>query len=159
MHFTTLDDSPMFRKQLQALEESAEALRERCQRLYKGCRKYSDGLGEAYDGDIAFASGLETFGGGHDDPISVAVGGPVMTKFTIALREIGTYKEVLRSQVEHMLNDRLTQFVSIDLQDVKEVRKRFDKASLHYDQVREKFLSLRKDAKVEVVSEAQEVFV
>ena len=25
--------------------------------------------------------------------------GPVMTKFTIALREIGTYKEVLRSQV------------------------------------------------------------
>jgi Arf-GAP/coiled-coil/ANK repeat/PH domain-containing protein len=131
------------------------------------------GLGEAYDGDIAFASALETFGGGHDDPISVAVGGfplaacfslsylptcayadpcifisllittcdctgPVMTKFTIALREIGTYKEVLRSQVEHMLNDRLTQFVSIDLQDVKnvkEVRKRFDKASLHYDQV------------------------
>jgi Arf-GAP/coiled-coil/ANK repeat/PH domain-containing protein len=152
----------------------------------------SEGLGEAYDGDIAFASALETFGGGHDDPISVAVGGfplaacfsltylptcayadpcifisllittcdctgPVMTKFTIALREIGTYKEVLRSQVvtaalllrlctsvwnahsaslilnscilwaispmvmqvEHMLNDRLTQFVSIDLQDVK----------------------------------------
>jgi len=94
----------------------------------------SEGLGEAYDGDIAFASALETFGGGHDDPISVAVGGfplaacfslsylptcayadpcifisllittcdctgPVMTKFTIALREIGTYKEVLRSQV------------------------------------------------------------
>lgn len=26
--------------------------------------------------------------------------GPVMTKFTIALREIGTYKEVLRSQVK-----------------------------------------------------------
>ena len=26
--------------------------------------------------------------------------GPVMTKFTIALREIGTYKEVLRSQVD-----------------------------------------------------------
>jgi Arf-GAP/coiled-coil/ANK repeat/PH domain-containing protein len=107
-------------------------LRERCQRFYKGCRKYTEGLGEAYDGDIAFASALETFGGGHDDPISVAVGGfsftapsliilhpvvahanpwtsllnttcdcigPVMTKFTIALREIGTYKEVLRSQV------------------------------------------------------------
>jgi Arf-GAP/coiled-coil/ANK repeat/PH domain-containing protein len=134
MHFAKLDDSPMFRKQLQALEESAEALRERCQRFYKGCRKYTEGLGEAYDGDIAFASALETFGGGHDDPISVAVGGfplaacfslsylpscayadpcifisllittcdctgPVMTKFTIALREIGTYKEVLRSQV------------------------------------------------------------
>lgn len=29
--------------------------------------------------------------------------GPVMTKFTIALREIGTYKEVLRSQVNIVL--------------------------------------------------------
>ncbi|EFJ08060.1 hypothetical protein SELMODRAFT_451407 [Selaginella moellendorffii] len=153
MHFSKLEDSPMFRKQL---EESAEALRERCQKFFKGSRKYTEGLGEAYDGDIAFASALETFGGGHDDPISVAVGGPVMTKFTIALREIGTYKEVLRSQVEHMLNDRLVQFASIDLQDVKDVRKRFDKASLHYDQVREKFLSLRKDAKSDVVADAEE---
>lgn len=36
---------------------------------------FSEGLGEAYDGDIAFASALETFGGGHNDPISVAFGG------------------------------------------------------------------------------------
>ncbi|PSS13721.1 ADP-ribosylation factor GTPase-activating protein [Actinidia chinensis var. chinensis] len=119
MHFTKLDDSPMFRKQIQCLEESAEFLRERSLKFYKGCRKYTEGLGEGYDGDIAFASALESFGGGHNDPISVAFGGPVMTKFTIALREIGTYKEVLRSQVEHMLNDRLLQFANIDLHDVK----------------------------------------
>lgn len=36
---------------------------------------HSEGLGEGYDGDIAFASALETFGGGHNDPISVAFGG------------------------------------------------------------------------------------
>lgn len=35
----------------------------------------SEGLGEAYDEDIAFASALEMFGGGHNDPISVAFGG------------------------------------------------------------------------------------
>ncbi|KOM36701.1 hypothetical protein LR48_Vigan03g008200 [Vigna angularis] len=115
-----------------------------------------EGLGEAYDGDIAFASALETFGGGHNDPISVAFGGPVMTKFTIALREIGTYKEVLRSQVEHMLNDRLLQFVNIDLQEVKEARKRFDKASLIYDQTRERFLSLRKGTKTDVATALEE---
>lgn len=34
-----------------------------------------EGLGEGYDGDIAFASALEAFGGGHNDPISVAFGG------------------------------------------------------------------------------------
>ncbi|KAJ8439094.1 hypothetical protein Cgig2_027020 [Carnegiea gigantea] len=141
---------------IQNLEESAESLRERCQKFYKGCRKYTEGLGEAYDGDIALASCLETFGGGHNDPISVAFGGPVMTKFTIALREIGTYKEVLRSQVEHMLNDRLLQFVNIDLHDVKEARRRFDKASLAYDQAREKFLSLRKGTKSDIASTLEE---
>ncbi|KAA0044505.1 ADP-ribosylation factor GTPase-activating protein AGD3 [Cucumis melo var. makuwa] len=156
MHFAKLDDSPMFRKQIQCLEESAELLRERSLKFYKGCRKYTEGLGEGYDGDIAFASSLETFGGGHNDPISVAFGGPVMTKFTIALREIGTYKEVLRSQVEHMLNDRLLQFVNIDLLEVKEARKRFDKASLLYDQAREKFLSLRKGTKSDVASLLEE---
>ena len=40
--------------------------------LFLSC---SEGLGEGYDGDIAFASSLETFGGGHNDPISVAFGG------------------------------------------------------------------------------------
>ncbi|KAK1293910.1 ADP-ribosylation factor GTPase-activating protein AGD3 [Acorus calamus] len=156
MHFTKLDDSPMFRKQIQTLEENAESLRERSLKFYKGCRKYTEGLGEGYDGDIAFASSLEMFGGGHNDPISVAFGGPVMTKFTIALREIGTYKEVLRSQVEHMLNDRLLQFVNIDLHDVKEARKRFDKASLLYDQAREKYLSLRKGTKADVAAILEE---
>ncbi|KAL9406845.1 hypothetical protein Peur_003817 [Populus x canadensis] len=156
MHFTKLDDSPMFRKQMQSLEEDAESLRERSLKFYKGCRKYTEGLGEAYDGDIGFASALETFGGGHNDPISLAFGGPVMTKFTIALREIGTYKEVLRSQVEHMLNDRLLQYVNIDLHEVKEARKRFDKASLLYDQAREKFLSLRKGTRSDIATLLEE---
>lgn len=37
-------------------------------------------LGEGYDGDIAFASSLEMFGGGHNDPISVAFGGQSFVK-------------------------------------------------------------------------------
>ncbi|XP_051202955.1 ADP-ribosylation factor GTPase-activating protein AGD3 isoform X2 [Lolium perenne] len=156
MYFARLDDSPMFRTQIQSLEESSEILRERCLKFHKGCRKYTEGLGEAYDGDIAFASSLETFGGGHNDPISVAFGGPVMNKFTIALREIGTYKEVLRSQVEHMLNDRLLNFVDVDLHDVKDARKRFDKASLVYDQVRERYLSLKKGTRADITIAIEE---
>ncbi|KAI9176426.1 hypothetical protein LWI28_002597 [Acer negundo] len=156
MQFAKLDDSPMFRQQIQCMEESAEALRMRCLKFYKGCRKYSEALGEGYDGDIAFVSALETFGGGHSDPICVALGGPVMTKFTIALREICTYKEVLRSRTEHMLNERLLHFVNVDLLDVKEARKRFDKASLIYDQAREKFLSLRKSTRMDVAAVIEE---
>lgn len=36
---------------------------------------HREGIGEAYDTDISFASALEIFGGGHDDPTSVAFGG------------------------------------------------------------------------------------
>ncbi|KAG0488231.1 hypothetical protein HPP92_007042 [Vanilla planifolia] len=150
--WVSLKGLPAKHLKIQSLEESAESLRDRCLKFYKGCRKYTEGLGEGYDGDIAFASSLETFGGGHNDPISVAFGGPVMTKFTIALREIGTYKEVLRSQVEHMLNDRLLQFVDIDLHDVKDARKRFDKATLVYDQARERYLSLKKGTKADITT-------
>ncbi|KAM3200305.1 hypothetical protein P3L10_032667 [Capsicum annuum] len=147
MMFTRLDDSPMFRQKIQAFEEYAETLKDKCLKFYRGCRK--EGLGEAYDKDIAFASSLETFGGGHSDPIAVSFGGPDMVKFAIALREIGTYKEVLRSQVEQILNDRLLHMASIDHQ-VKEARKRFDKADVAYDQVREKFLSLKKSTRMDI---------
>lgn len=135
MHFTKLDDSPMFRQQIQCLEESAETLREKSLRFYKGCRKYTDGLGEGHDRDVAFASALETFGGGHNDPTCVSFGGPDMTKFVTALREIATYKEVLRA---------------------KEARKRFDKANVIYDQVREKFLSLRKSSRMDITAAIEE---
>ncbi|OAO94549.1 AGD1 [Arabidopsis thaliana] len=141
---------------MQSMEESAELLRLRCLRFYKGCRKYTEGLGEGYDADIGFVNALESFGGGHNDPVCVAFGGPVMTKFTIALREIGTYKEVLRSQVEHMLSDRLLQFVNGDVHEVKEARKRFDKATITYDQAREKYLSLRKSTRLDVAATIEE---
>ncbi|XP_027191263.1 ADP-ribosylation factor GTPase-activating protein AGD1 isoform X3 [Cicer arietinum] len=156
MHFTDLDDTPMFRQQLQYLEENAESLRVRCCKFYKGCRKYTEGLGEAYDGDIAFVSSLESFGGGHSDPHLIPLEGPVTNKFTIALREISTYKELLRSQVEHMLDDQLLQIVNVDINEVKEARKRFDKASLVYDQAREKFMSLRKSTKIDIATVIEE---
>ncbi|XP_019416188.1 PREDICTED: ADP-ribosylation factor GTPase-activating protein AGD1-like [Lupinus angustifolius] len=156
MYFQKLQDSPMFRQQLQIMEESSEALRSRCWKFYKGCQKYTEGLAEAYDGDIAFASAVENFVGGHNDPLFVTLGGPVMAKFTIALREISTHKELLRSEVEHMLNDRLLNILNVEILDVKEARRRFDKSSLAYDQAREKFMSLRKSTKFDTAAVIEE---
>ncbi|KAF9668106.1 hypothetical protein SADUNF_Sadunf15G0093500 [Salix dunnii] len=169
MQFSKLDDSPMFRQQLIGVKIDAMHGRKRggitrevfevLQRMSKVLVSLKEGLGEGYDGDVAFASALETFGGGHNDPICLAFGGPVMNKFTITLREIGTYKEVLRSQVEHMLNEKLQHFVNFDLQDIKEARKRFDKASMMFDQARDKFLSLRKSTRMDVASAIEELII
>ncbi|CAH9088238.1 unnamed protein product [Cuscuta europaea] len=154
--FVKLDDSPMFHKQVRSLEHATDELRDRCQKLYKGCKKYTETLGEAHNGDNIFADSLEAFGGGQDDPVSVSIGGPIMSKFVSAFREIGTYKDLLRSQVEHVLVDRLTEFLSFDLQDVKESRRRFDKANSAYDQAREKFASLKKNTRDDIVTELEE---
>lgn len=154
--FIKLEDSPMFQKQVRSLEQMSEELKDRCQKLYKGCKKFMEVLGEACNGDIIFADSLEAFGGGQDDPLSVSIGGPIMSKFINAFRELSTYKELLRSQVEHVLLDRLTQFMSVDLQETKESRRRLDKSIYAYDQAREKFACLKKSTKDEIVAELEE---
>ncbi|KAL8267167.1 hypothetical protein R6Q59_004511 [Mikania micrantha] len=154
--FIKLDDSPMFQKQLRYLEQTTDELKMRCQKLHKGSKKYMDSLGEACTMDLVFADALEAFGGGQDDPVSVSIGGPIMSKFVSSFREIETFKELLRSQVEHLLVDRLTLFLSEDLQATKDARKRLDKASHAYDQAREKVASLKKSTRDEVVAELEE---
>ncbi|TVU29140.1 hypothetical protein EJB05_20692 [Eragrostis curvula] len=140
--FTKLEDSPMFRKQVNSLEQLTDELKERCLNLNKGCKRFMGSLDEGYAGDLTFADALQAFGAGLDDPVSVAIGGPVMSKFTTAFRELGTYKELLRSQVEHMLSERLSQFINVDLNGVK---------------AREKFVSVRKGTRPEVVTGLEEV--
>ncbi|KAL8254213.1 hypothetical protein R6Q59_032434 [Mikania micrantha] len=154
--FIKLDDSPMFQKQVRDTELSTDELKMRCYKLHKGSKKYMDGLGEACSMDFIFADALEAFGGGQDDPVSSSIGGPLMSKFVGAFREIETFKELLRSQVEHLLVDRLTQFLSDDFQATKEARKLFDKATVAYDQAREKVASLKKSTRAEVIAELEE---
>ncbi|VAI58754.1 unnamed protein product [Triticum turgidum subsp. durum] len=147
--FTKLEDSPMFRKQVNSLEQITDELKQRCSNLHKGCKKFMGSLDEGYAGDLLFADALEAFGAGRDDR-------PVMSKFTTAFRELGTYKELLRSQVEHMLSERLTQFINEDLHDAKDCRQRLDRATMGYDQAREKFVSVRKGTRAEVVTGLEE---
>ncbi|KAL3830725.1 hypothetical protein ACJIZ3_019527 [Penstemon smallii] len=154
--FIKLEDSPMFHKQVRSLEQTSDELRDRCQKLYKGCKKYTEVLGDACNGEMGFATSLEEFAGGLDDLLGVSIGGPVVSKFVNALHELATYKEFLRSQVEHVLMDRLSQFLSVDLQEAKESRRRFDKAIYSYDQAREKVASLKKTTRDEVVAELEE---
>ncbi|KAI4385824.1 hypothetical protein MLD38_003817 [Melastoma candidum] len=154
--FINLEDSPLFHKQVFTLEQTNEELKERCLGLYKGCAKFLNSLGESCKGDAAFADSLEAFGGGLDDPVSVSIGGPVISKFMSALHELASYKELLHSQVEHVLVDRLMQFLKVDMQEAKDSRQRFHKAEQAYEQAREKFLSLKKSTPEDIITEHEE---
>ncbi|KAF0931761.1 hypothetical protein E2562_005746 [Oryza meyeriana var. granulata] len=173
--FTKLEDSPMFRKQVSrrlplslslpggvSLDPGGPGVFALGEISFEQCCTsdcYGDiwgSLDEGYAGDLTFADALEAFGAGQDDPVSVAIGGPVMSKFTTAFRELGTYKELLRSQVEHMLSERLMQFINVDLHGVKDCRQRLDRATVGYDQAREKFVSVLKGTRAEVVTGLEE---
>ncbi|GKF43104.1 ADP-ribosylation factor GTPase-activating protein AGD3-like protein, partial [Tanacetum coccineum] len=54
--------------------------------------------------------------------------------------------------IEHTLSDRLLRFGNVELQDIKEARKRFDKANSVYSQIRDKYLSVRKSTRTEITS-------
>ncbi|CAI5537554.1 unnamed protein product [Closterium sp. Naga37s-1] len=113
---------------------------------------------EARDAELAFANAIDGFASSHEDSLSVSIGGPVLTPFIDTLKELRSHKDILKSQVEHMLIDRLAKFKDTDLHNLKEVRKRFDKASQQYDQMRERFLSMKKDTRAEVMGEAEDDF-
>ncbi|XP_021719866.1 ADP-ribosylation factor GTPase-activating protein AGD4-like [Chenopodium quinoa] len=153
--YIDLEDSPMFHKQVFSMEQTTDELKDRCQKLYKGSQKLLAALSEAYEGDTSFADALESFGG-QDDPLSLSIGGPLISKFTSAFRELATYKDLLRLQVEHVLVDRLQQFVSADLQDAKDARRRFDKSIYAYDQARERYASLKKSTREDIVAGLEE---
>lgn len=146
----------MFHQQVCSLEQTTDELKDRCHKLYKGSRKYVAALAEACNGDATFADALESFGGGQEDPLSLSIGGPLISKFISAFRELSTYKELLRSQVEHVLVDRLAEFMSVDLQDAKDSRRRFDKSVCAYDQAREKYASLKKSTREDIVAGVEE---
>ncbi|XP_042440783.1 ADP-ribosylation factor GTPase-activating protein AGD2-like isoform X1 [Zingiber officinale] len=154
--FMALEDSPPFRKQIFSLEQTAEELRTRCQKLHKGCNRFMSSLEESYHNDIYFADSLEAFGVGQDDPVSVAIGGPVMSKFTTAFKELASFKELLQSQVDHMLSNRLSHFIDMDLQNVKECRWQYNKAMAGYDKAREKFVSIKKGTRADIIAELEE---
>ncbi|XP_042440790.1 ADP-ribosylation factor GTPase-activating protein AGD2-like isoform X2 [Zingiber officinale] len=133
--FMALEDSPPFRKQIFSLEQTAEELRTRCQKLHKGCNRFMSSLEESYHNDIYFADSLEAFGVGQDDPVSVAIGGPVMSKFTTAFKELASFKELLQSQ---------------------ECRWQYNKAMAGYDKAREKFVSIKKGTRADIIAELEE---
>eukprot|EP00976_Prorocentrum_cordatum_P091141 1188401-Prorocentrum_minimum.AAC.2 len=103
---------------------------------------------------MSFASTLEGFSGDDDDYIGSTIGGPVMIKYNDALREIASFNAVLQTELDWTLCTRVNDFFD-EFQVVKDVRKRFDKTSQEYDQVRIKFLSLKKSAPTSVLVVAE----
>ncbi|GAB4819633.1 hypothetical protein N2152v2_006679 [Parachlorella kessleri] len=137
--FPDVQDSPLFRGKVRELETNVEALRERAAKLIKGAKKYKDGLEDAYQSTLAFATCLEEFCGGTDEE-SGLLGGPLLTKFVGSFRELASFHELLRTQVELILCERLNHHWTLLTGEAKECKKKLDRRSADYDSARLKHL-------------------
>ncbi|KAI7840581.1 hypothetical protein COHA_005734 [Chlorella ohadii] len=129
-------------KQVGELDGSLERLKERAAKLTKSAKKYSGALDASALGTGAFAESLESFCGEADEESSV-IGGPTLLKFVSTFRELASFQDLLRTQTEVVLCERLNhEFVKVT-GEVKDAKRRLDKRSTEYDAARLKHLGHR----------------
>ena len=154
--FESVEDSPFLRMQMRALESDVDELRERTAKFAKDCAKYRDGLEDAYANELNFSESIKGFYGSLGDPFGNAVGGAILDRFMSSVQEIADARSMLLGAVESELCERLRRLHTLDLKDVHDARKRFDRCSAEYERARARFLSLTKDAKAESLKHAED---
>jgi Arf-GAP/coiled-coil/ANK repeat/PH domain-containing protein len=137
---TGVQDSPLFKLRAAELESQADALKGRTKKLVAGAEQYCKGLDEAFHSMLKFASCIEHFCGGGGDEASVAVGGPTMIRFVHALRELSSFTELLRTQVEVLVCGRLGEAVAAQGVEVLDARRRLTQCTSDYDAARARHL-------------------
>ena len=147
LHFADVQDSPLFRARCAEMEAATDTLRNKTKKLVTGASRYSESLEEAFQESLRFADCIEEFCSGADDPNTIEqnfnVGGPTITRFVHTVRELSSFIELLRTQVELIICDRLNQRCSSLTTDVRDARKRLNQRSNDYDTARSKHLGHR----------------
>lgn len=87
----------------------------------------------------SFANCLEEFCGGTDEE-SALLGGPLLSKFVGSLKELASFQELLRTQVELILCERLNHQWTVLTSEAKECKRKLDKRTSEYDSARLKHL-------------------
>jgi Arf-GAP/coiled-coil/ANK repeat/PH domain-containing protein len=140
--FADAQDSPIFRLRVAELESSADTLRGRTKKLVSGAVQYCIGLEESLQAALQFADVLEEFCGGTDED-SASVGGPTMVRFVHVLRELSSFTELLRTQVEVMVCGRLGEEAAAEAAELRESRRLVQQRSAEYDAARARHLGHR----------------
>lgn len=133
--FHDLDDSPLFRYRVSQLEKSTVSLTKEANRLIKGAKSYVNGIEANFHGAETFADSLESFcATGNEPEIESVVGGSdVLARFSHTFRELSSFHELLRTQVELIMCERLSHNWDTMAANVKEAKKKYEKRSSEYD--------------------------
>ena len=89
----------------------------------------------------ARASPMPNASWSSSDMLKPKVGGPVLSRFMDALDDLSEFREALEQQIDLQLCERLKGWATTDLADVREARKRFNKAGTEYEAATKRYLA------------------
>ncbi|KAL3136510.1 hypothetical protein ABBQ38_005760 [Trebouxia sp. C0009 RCD-2024] len=135
---------------MSGLDETLERLDIRCNRFMKGSNRYKEGINTLSQSQASFADFLEEFCGGTDEE-SMMLGnerGGMMSKFVGVFRELSTFTELLHTQIELILVERIHHnWLKGLLVEGKEGKRRLEKRMSEYDAASKKHLNPAKPSK------------
>jgi len=130
-------------------------LKERVTKLLKGAKKYRDALDASSASQQSFCKVLREFCGDVTDEDSMEIGAGVIIRYISAFNEFSSFYDLLRSQVNLLMIDRLDEVLLGPMGAVRDGKKRVERSAGDYDTARRKFLSLQRTVQDEVVAQAE----
>eukprot|EP01116_Phalansterium_solitarium_P023748 TRINITY_DN8484_c0_g1_i2.p1 TRINITY_DN8484_c0_g1~~TRINITY_DN8484_c0_g1_i2.p1 ORF type:complete len:708 (-),score=331.27 TRINITY_DN8484_c0_g1_i2:373-2496(-) len=150
---SALEDSPMVREHIRAIEENVEDLGKRLIKLVKFTKTIQDVSRTLSQHYYQFADDIMAFGQQlHDVETETA-----FSKFANALRELEANREILHQQLDNTITAPLETFLKNEVEPCKEKKKRYDRAMSQYDAMVSKVNSLGKkteNAKIEELNQS-----
>lgn len=140
--FTGIEDSPLFWSRCAELEATANSLKQRTGKLVAGASVYAKSLEDTFQKSLRFADCLEVFCDG-DDEESLLIGAPILARYAQTLRELASFIELLRTQLELFLGEPLQQRLNEFDDDIRQARKQVSQRSSEYNNVRLRHLGHR----------------
>lgn len=144
--FIDIKDSPMFRQRIRDLMHSHDASYERTKKMVHGAKKYCHALDDAFQASLKFAECMESLcegeARGKDDQNlkSLMLGGPIVSRFVQSTRELSSFLELLRTQIELIVCDGLGGSCDAVAMEVKECSRTAQQKNQEYNAVRSKYL-------------------
>lgn len=145
--FIDIKDSPIFRSKVGELERTSAALSNRTRKLLQGASQYCQALDDAFQASLKFSDCIESCSGGSgmdgrggDDDVGLQLGGPVLHRFVQSLKEMSSFLELLRTQVELIICDGLGSRSDRLYEAIRNGEKRLQQKTSEYDAVRSKHL-------------------
>ena len=134
--FIDLKDSPMFQKRVNELVSAHEASLGRIQVLVDAGTRYARALETTYQASHAFADAVESFNEQDGKYQTVP-----MTRLVQSMREVSSFVELLRTQVELILCEGLGSWADEDHQRIQDLSKQAKARKSEYDAARGRYMN------------------